>query len=179
MRIVFVGGVHGVGKSTCCQKASERSGLPLHTASALIKAERQSSIVAGSKKVVDAIENQELLIRGVHNLRKAGNKRIILDGHFTLLESTVGIIKVEINVFIKLGLEKIVVLHDDPASICNRLQERDKQDWSISMVGAHQEAEIQQAYIVASILNIPICTLAPFDVDGLIRAGGLCRSFPS
>lgn len=179
MRIVFVGGVHGVGKSTCCQKASERSGLPWHTASALIKAERQSSIVARSKEVLDAMENQELLIRGVHNLRKAGNKRIILDGHFTLLKSNVSITTVEINVFIKLGLEKIVVFRDDPASICNRLQERDKQDWSISMVGAHQEAEIQQAYIVASNLNIPICTLASFDVDGLIKACGLCGSFSS
>ena len=179
MRVVFVGGVHGVGKSTCCQQASERNGLQWHTASSLIKAERQSTIDERSREVLDPQENQELLIRGVHKLRTTVHERVILDGHFTLLKPDGAIIAVEIDIFLQLKLERIVIFRDEPASIFNRIRERDGKEWSISMIDVHQEAEIKRAYIVASILRIPICTLNSFDVDGLIREVGVLRSFPT
>lgn len=116
--------------------------------------------------------NQELLIRGVHKLKDTGHGRIILDGHFTLLNSNGEVVAVETNVFVQLGLERIIVFRDDPASICKRLRERDSQGWSISMIHVHQEAEIERAYIVASILSVPIRTLDSFDVDGLVREVG-------
>lgn len=86
MAIVFVGGVHGVGKSTHCQRISKRAGLQWFMASALIKAEMQSAIAVGSKVVVDPIENQGLLLRGVHNCMRPDQGKVLLDGHFTLLE---------------------------------------------------------------------------------------------
>ncbi len=70
MGIVFVGGVHGVGKSTSCQEVAERTGLQWLTASSLIKAEEQSAVAEHSKVVLDAVGNQELLIRSVRKRTK-------------------------------------------------------------------------------------------------------------
>jgi adenylate kinase len=171
--VIFVGGIHGVGKSTCCQRASERTGLLWLTASALIKSERESAIAESSKEVLDVAGNQELLIRGLDKRVRSGHERVILDGHFTLLKSGGEIIAVEQNVFRQLGLEKIVVFRDDPTSICDRLRERDGKEWSISVVQVHQDAELEQGRRIALNLGISFITLDAFDADGLVRAIGM------
>lgn len=172
MGIVFVGGVHGVGKSTCCQQIAERTGMQWLTASALIKAEMQSTSTEHSKFVLDPVRNQELLVSGVRKHVRSGHVRMILDGHFTLLKPGGEIIAIEVDVFIQLGLDMIVVLRDNPTSICNRLRERDGQDWDVTFLGAHQDAEIDRAHVVASDLGIPVSTVDVLNVDGLAKAVG-------
>ena len=170
MGIIFVGGVHGVGKSNCCQHISERTGLQWFMASALIKAEMQSAVALGSKGVVDPIGNQELLLRGVRNCMSPDQGRALLDGHFTLLNVDGEIVVVDIDVFVRLGLERIIVIRGDAAEICSRLRERDGQDWSIVKISAHQDAEIKQAHEIATKLRIPILLIEAFDPDGLEKA---------
>jgi adenylate kinase len=140
------------------------------TASALIKSEKQSAIPDQTKFVLDPVGNQELLIRGVRKHVRSSYEGVLLDGHFTLLKPDGEITAIEVDVFAKLGLDTIVVLRDDPISICNRLRERDKQDWAIAIVSAHQDAEINRAHVVASSLGIPIYTVDTLDSDGLVRA---------
>jgi adenylate kinase len=171
--ITFVGGVHGVGKSTCCQQASERTGIQWVTASALIKAERESAIAEHSKKVREAAGNQDLLIRALRKRVSSSHERIILDGHFSLLGADGEIILLGIEVFSQLGLEGIVVFRDDPASVSSRLRERDGQDWPISTVERHQDAEVEHGRVVASSLDIRFVTLSAFDADGLVKAVGI------
>lgn len=170
MGIIFVGGVHGVGKSTCCQQVAERTGLRWLTASILIKAEMQSAIAVGSKVVVDPLGNQELLIRGVRNCMSPDQGRALLDGHFTLLNSDGKIVAIDIDVFVRLGLERIIVIRDEAAAICNRLRERDGQAWSISTINLHQDAEISQAHAVATKLRIPVLLIDASDANGLEKA---------
>ena len=167
MGIVFVGGVHGVGKSTCCQQVAERAGMQWLTASALIKAERQSAITVRSKAVIDPIGNQELLLRGVRNYMRLDQGRALLDGHFTLLNVDGAIVAVDIDVFVRLGLERIIVIRGDAAAIRSRLRERDGQDWSISKISTHQDAEINQAHAVATNLRIPVLLIDAFDANCL------------
>ena len=168
--IVFIAGVHGVGKSTHCQQISERTGLQWFMASALIKAEARSAIAVGSKVVVDPIGNQELLLRGIRNRIRLDQGRALLDGHFTLLNVDGEIVAVDIDVFIRLGLERIIVIRGDAAAICSRLRERDGQDWSIVKISAHQDAEIKQAHEIATKLRIPILLIDAFDPNGLEKA---------
>ena len=170
MAITFVGGVHGVGKSTYCQKLAERTGFEWLTASALIKAESQSAITEGSKFVHDPAANQDLLVRAVQRHMGSSHRRMILDGHFTLLKPDGEIIAINVDVFALLGIDTIIVLRDDPTSICNRLLERDKQEWPVHLVSAHQDAEINWAHAVASDLGIPISTHHALETDGPIRA---------
>ena len=168
--IIFVGGVHGVGKSTCCQQVAERTGLRWLTASVLIKAEMQSAIAVGSKVVVDPIGNQELLLRGVRNCLSSDHGRALLDGHFTVLNVDGEIVAIDIDVFVRLGLERIIVIRDQAAAICNRLRERDGQDWSIYIISVHQDAEISQAHAVATKLRLPVLLIDAFDANGLEKA---------
>jgi adenylate kinase len=170
VRIIFVGGVHGVGKSTCCQQASERCDVQWVTASALIKNERESAVIQGSKEVSDPTGNQELLISAIRKIADSGHKRILLDGHFTLLKSGGEIVAIEANVFLRLGLEMIIVFKDEPESICKRLRNRDGHSRTISMVRGHQDAEIAQGRRVAAALGIQFLTLDAFDADGLVGA---------
>lgn len=170
MAIVFVGGVHGVGKSTHCQHISQRTGLRWFMASALIKAEMQSAIAVGSKVVVDPIGNQELLLRGVRNCMSPDQGRALLDGHFTLQNADGEIVAIDIDVLLRLGLERIIVIRDEAAAICSRLRERDGQDWSISQISAHQDTEINQAHDVATKLRIPVLLIDAFDPNGLEKA---------
>jgi adenylate kinase len=140
------------------------------TASALIRAERQSAIAMESKAVVDPIGNQELLLRGVRNCMRPDQGRALLDGHFTLLNVDGEIVAVDIDVFVRLGLERIIVIRGDAAAICSRLRERDGQDRSISKINAHQDAEINQAHAVATKLHIPVLPIDAFDANRLEKA---------
>lgn len=170
MGIIFVGGVHGVGKSTRCQQVAQQTGLQWLAASALIKAEKQSAIAEHSKFALDPAGNQELLVRGIRKHMRSKQERIILDGHFTLLKPDGEIIPIAADVFVELDLDTIVVLQDNPTSICNRLRERDKEDWTITMVSAYQDAEINRAHVVASSLGTPILIIDAHDTDGLAKA---------
>lgn len=174
--IIFVGGVHGVGKSTCCQQVAERTGLQWFTASDLIKAEERAAIAEESKVVSNAPANQELLIRSVRKRTKNRDERVMLDGHFTLIKAGGVIESIAVEVFSQLGLERIVVFEDDPLAICHRLRKRDGTEWSISMTGAHQDAEITRAHVVATNLGIPISILKAFDADALAKATTVYRS---
>lgn len=93
-----------------------------------------------------------------------------MDGHFTLIKPGGEIIPIAVDVFVQLDLETIVVLQDNPTWICNRIRERDGKDWTITMVSAFQNAEINQAHVVASSLGIPISIIDAHDTDGLAKA---------
>jgi len=139
-------------------------------ASALIKAEMQSAIAVESKVVVNPIDNQELLLRGIRNCMRPDQGKALLDGHFTLLNAGGEIVAIDTDVFVRLGLERIIVIRDEAAAICSRLRERVRQDWSISKISAHQDAEINQAHAVAIKLHIPILLIDAFDANGLEKA---------
>src|SRR5690606_11776081 len=125
MGIIFVGGIHAVGKSTVCTSTSASLGLPHYSAGEIIKAEKAGAISSGSKAVTDIDGNQTLLIRGIQKLEAIHARSIIVDGHFTLLNSDGEVEPVSVDVFRLLCLEGIVVLHDDPKGIAQRLADRD------------------------------------------------------
>ena len=77
---------------------------------------------------------------------------------------------IDMDVFVRLELERIIVIRGDATEICNRLRERDGQDWSISKISVHQDAEINQAYDVATKLRIPVLLIDAFDANRLEKA---------
>ena len=79
--IIFVGGVHGVGKTTFCQRLAAESGYSHFAASSLIKQKKETAISTVSKNVTDIPSNQELLLEAISDLEAS---IIILDGHFTI-----------------------------------------------------------------------------------------------
>ena len=60
-KILFVGGIHGVGKSTLCDSICERMNVAHHSASELISKFVKVSHSA-NKRVTDVGKNQDVLI---------------------------------------------------------------------------------------------------------------------
>ncbi len=157
MKLVFVGGIHGVGKTTFCQHVANKCGLTHLTASELIKERLPSAISKGRKSVKNLDENQKALVEAITACR-ANNDAIILDGHFTLLVGS-NIEPVPLTVFSKINPKLIVVLTAKPKTIYERLYARDGARIPLHSIQQHQEEELRHASVVANDLGIPILTV--------------------
>lgn len=168
MGVIFVSGIHGVGKTTACTNAASALGLAHYSASGLIKSERANAIPEQGKAVSDVIGNQTLLMRGVERACGQHNGRIILDGHFTLAKLDGRIEAIAVEVFSSLSLDGIVVYHDEPVEIVERLRRRDGDSYSVGTVARHQEHELAHAQLIAAELDLALEMLSAFNSDALI-----------
>ena len=66
--MIFISGVHGVGKSYFCNLLKERLGISAYTASQLIAEAKQSGF-SPDKKIADINQNQLYLLEAVDNLK--------------------------------------------------------------------------------------------------------------
>jgi adenylate kinase len=165
--LVFVGGVHGVGKSTVCAEVAVRLGLPMHSASAVIRAEKRRAIPEQGKSVADVDGNQQLLIAGVRKLLELSPGIQLLDGHFTLRSTTGKIECISVSVFEQLGIRHVVCIQDAAPSILMRLTQRDGCSGSLEEITALQEAELQHADFVAKHLGVQLQVMPAFDAASL------------
>ena len=151
--VVFVAGVHGVGKSTLCGSLGETLGLMHLSAGDVIKSEIKAAQVA-SKRVKDVTGNQNALLNGL--IRVDCTNTLILDGHFTLLDKDCCITNIEKSVFERINLIGVIVVEDKPEKIRERLMLRDSTDVDVSFIEEHQLCEIANGKNVCEELNIPM-----------------------
>lgn len=148
--IVFVGGVHGVGKSTFANSIREKfPNMECLSCSTIIKWENPAN-----KEVEDVSETQNTLLSNLSYFIDQ-DKSYILDGHFCLLTEQGAIECVPIEVFEAISPSMIVVLKEEPCTICQRLAERDSHYYSIELISEFQEKELNSAIEVAESLGIP------------------------
>jgi adenylate kinase len=169
MRTVFVGGVHGIGKSTCCRRVAVTLGLLHHSASDLIRQQQCAAISSWSKAVVDPAFNQSLLVQAVRRIAGAGTKTLLLDGHFTIPATSGSYELVPPEVFRELGTVHIVLFRGDAFGIWKRRIERDGRSPTIDEIQFQQDAEWNHAQQVAAHLCIPVSLLMALDCEGLIE----------
>lgn len=150
---LFVGGVHGVGKSTICRKVLDALGYKCLTASFLIS--EFGKRVESSKAVIDVSGNQAALI-SQWNIERKGHHRLALDGHFSLVDSEGRIAPVDVAVFQNIGPDKFVLIRGDCEEIAKRLKDRDGQKWSAAFVEDFQCVEEEHARHVSEKLNAPL-----------------------
>ena len=150
----FIGGIHGVGKSTFTKKVAAEMGLPFYSASQII-----SDAAASNKtKLViadEVLSNQESLIVGLHEagwFRNGG----VLDGHFVLRTGSADSSVIPVGVFARLELDAMLVLTAKPSHIVERLEARDGVQWDLRVVEEMQEQEISHAKQVAKKLDISL-----------------------
>ncbi len=148
--IVFVGGVHGVGKSTFVNSIREKCpNMECLSCSTILKWENPAN-----KEVKDVSETQNTLLSNLSYFIDQ-DKSYILDGHFCLLTEQGGIESVPIDVFEAISPSMIVVLEEKPTIICQRLAERDSCHYSLELITKIQEQELNSAIKVAESLGIP------------------------
>lgn len=166
MKVIFVAGIHAVGKSSSCKLVSDETGIPHYTASQIIREEKASAISDNSKLVADIADNQRMLIQGVTRLLQ--NSNFLLDGHFTIRRKSDGNIEaIDVDVFSELRIGGLVLFIDKPEEISKRMFERDGVLLPVTTFHEHQEAEIAHAQLVASTLKLPIVVLQAFDTKGM------------
>lgn len=165
-KVIFIAGVHGVGKGHLCSQMSKVLGVPCFSASQLIRNTKQKA-VDDQKCVIDAEENQDYLIEALRNLH-VSTDYIILDGHFCLHGGD-HVIDVPVGTFENMGLRSIVLLQDAAQSIHDRMLDRDGHALEVSIINSLQNNEIERAKCIAELLRVPLCVSAIHDTEASIR----------
>lgn len=150
--IIFVGGIHGVGKTTLCNKVAKSFQIEHYSSSELIS-KLNSNKVKENKKVSDVKENQNILLEAV-NKYLCNNKNYLLDGHFCLINDEGNIEEIPTNIFKALKVKEIIVLIDQPEEIFKKLISRDSRMYSLDFIKNFQEREVSHGKYVAKQMNI-------------------------
>jgi len=150
--IIFIGGIHGVGKGTICKDISLKTGLIHLTASQILKWEEISE--KDNKLVKNITSTQERLINGLNNLIKK-DKKYIIDGHFCLLNSNEVPNRIDEITFDKINPKTIVVVIDDVEKIAKRLEARDGKIYDVTVLNELQQMEIEYAKYLSDKYSIP------------------------
>lgn len=152
---IFLGGVHGVGKSFLASQLPDELDIYHASASDLIKQELQQPNWGSDKMVGDAAGNQALLAAAVNRENDCG-VRLLLDGHFVLKNNQGEYIYLGSDVFSSLNLKAVILLEAPPQVVRDRISKRDDRDEDIESIKRFLEAERSQAQKVCSALKIPL-----------------------
>lgn len=155
---IFIAGIHGVGKTFLASRAAHDAGMTHTSASKLIKEERALPSWSNDKRVVDVDENQIALAAAVRRHNVLGT-RLLLDGHFVLLNSNNEMIRLEGEVFASLSLNGVILIEAEPLTIARRIEERDQRRAPIDHLQAFMKAERDHAQMVCAALHIPFALL--------------------
>jgi adenylate kinase len=113
---VFVGGIHGVGKTTVSRALAELLSASHVTAGWLIRETAGSETVTvgiDNKAVPDVNANQALLLQGLTMYRRRVSGPIVLDGHFSLLEPSGSVVAIPLAIYLALAPIAVVLVEAD------------------------------------------------------------------
>ncbi len=132
-KIVFIGGIHGVGKGYICNQISLNYNVKHYSASEIIKWSEISKPTIKTVKDIDY--TQKRLIDGLTEIM-INDEKYLLDGHFCLLNSEKEPERVNFNTFEQLNPFVIAVVIEDIGIILNRLSKRDDTAYRINRKNA-------------------------------------------
>lgn len=164
--MIFISGVHGVGKSYFCDMVKESIGIESYSASTLIT-QRKHSGFAKDKLIPDIDDNQQYLLQAVDELRTSG-QNFILDGHFCLLNASGEITRIPYDTFTSLRPDAIILLMENSEVIADRRRERDGIELSIQSIEDFQQEECAYAKEIAAEIGAKLFISA--GAGDLIRA---------
>lgn len=151
MGLIFVGGIHGVGKSKFCGELAPIIGAGTLSAGDVLKA---AGLQGSDKPVTDVAGNQAFVIDVVReHLLKTPD--LLLDGHFALLRPGGAVSAIPFEVFDGLMPTALLVLTAPLHVVRERLFTRDGSEYPAETLKALQSLELAQAVAVAARLKIP------------------------
>lgn len=140
--MIFVCGIHGVGKTQYCEMLSKKYKKNTYSASNLILEAGKQNFT--QKRVKDIDFNQSLLIQKVREMKSMGMD-FILDGHLSLLDKTGAIHLIDEKVIQSLEIDLLIVLVEKPYIIQKRIQSRDGILWDEQFIDQFQQKEVEYA----------------------------------
>lgn len=156
-KLLFIGGVHGSGKTTIGTKAALRLGADFKSCSQIIRDERQTQVVS-TPGIADVDVNQQALVAGLKRLRSS-SVTIMLDGHFTLKTKKDGIQPIPISVFEAMFPDVLFLVETSSSTVCGRLASRDGDSPTEAEIHEHQEHERRAAVLVSRHLGRQLIVL--------------------
>ena len=156
MGVLFLAGIYGVGKSTLGETLSQRQGIPFYSAGDLIS-QVNGEIYGANKVVADKVGNQDILAIQINRLLKQYD-RILLAGHFCIVNKHGEVDCLPQEAFKNLHLDKIILLEAEEEQVLDHLRVRDAKKYSPELVAALMQTEREMAYAVSAELNCPIAT---------------------
>ncbi|NJB36895.1 ATP-binding protein [Croceivirga sp. JEA036] len=165
-KIVFVGGIHAVGKGTVCKELAEKFNFEHLSASQVLKWNEISD--SKNKKVQNFTTTQDKLLTNLSKIIKPYVK-YLLDGHFTLLNSNGEPEKINEATFVGIQPESIILLTCEPKIIFERLKERDESIYNLSVLKKMQLMEVEHAEYISNKLEIPLFTVNDGNTNSVIE----------
>lgn len=149
--MLLVTGIHGVGKTTFCGHLSAELGVPMCSASQIIR--DQSGGLEPSKLNNSILDNAKLFVDGAKRLLKC-HQEMVIDGHAVLLNENAGFVRIPPDIFHDLNVSCVLCLYDDVEAISKRLGSPIPND--IAFLAAFQNLEITHSNLIAHSLNVPL-----------------------
>ena len=158
MSVIFLAGVHGVGKSFLGALVANQIGISYLTASQLIREEKGRSTWSADKLVGEIDDNQLALVRAVSR-RHDDAVDLLLDGHFVLRDSSGDLVRLDKSVFRDLKLTGVILLTEDASVIVERFLARDGTSMSVETITELAVEEQLHACSVCTQLGIPLVAI--------------------
>ena len=152
--VTFIGGIHGVGKSTICNQICKEIKLEYLSASQLLKW-KDINEDAQNKKVKNISETQDRLILGLANNIQRG-KSYILDGHYCLINSKNQIVNIPLDTFKLINPISLNIILGDIGEIKCRLETRDNKLYDQDLLNRMQESELNYARQLSKALGVTL-----------------------
>lgn len=159
--IIFVGGIHGVGKGRLCDRIIDQFNSITH-----LSASNLLNWVDSKEKKVDEVDNTQN--RLIENLKKSvsPDDKYLLDGHFCLLKKDSTIQKIPMDTFREINPLMLMIITEDISVISKRLEDRDGKIYDSELLKNLQEEEILYAKEVANELGID---LLEYDKENILE----------
>lgn len=164
-QIIFIAGIHGVGKTTLCHSISKELEINAYSSSDLI---RKFKNIDDNEKIVESINsNQDILLESI-KLNINEEKDYILDGHFILMDKDYSFKEVPLKTFIDIRLKYIVILYEDIDIIVKRLNDRDGSNYRKEFIEEFQRKEIDRGKEVAQSIGKPYIVINSSDYNEVL-----------
>lgn len=165
-RIHFIGGIHGVGKSTICREICVATNITYLSASDLLN---WKEIKANplDKKVDDISMTQMRLVDALEKTILP-DTNYLLDGHYCLFNSDGEVTPIRQDVFIQISPCSLGVIVGDTRTISERLEKRDGKKYDQALLRKMQDAELNHAKIISSTLRLDFSIGSEDDVSKII-----------
>lgn len=152
--IAFIGGIHGVGKSSICQHICHELNMKYLSASELLQWNDINEDTK-NKKVKDIPYTQNRLILGLKNTVQNGT-HYLLDGHYCLLNSNNEIVNVPLEIFKQIDPFFLNIILGDISEIQKRLETRDNKHYDYDLLERLQSGELSYAKLLSKTLGITL-----------------------
>lgn len=152
--IIFMGGIHGVGKSTTCQHICTHLNIQYLSASQLLRW-KDLNANSNNKTVEDISYTQDRLISGLQNTIQH-DKMYLLDGHYCLLNSNNEVVNIPLSIFKEINPLALNLILGDIKEIKNRLELRDNKPYEIKFLENLQKSELSHAIYLSKALKTPL-----------------------